>query len=111
MLTGRHLTSLSSSFRVCTAAPQHTGGWQQHLLCGHSCAVEMTAPTSTVSSALWLVQRAQKAQQPIDADKECHLSRCFLMVTRSKGMQVMTYEGQQVCAIKFQGDCEQLLPL
>ena len=30
--------------------------------------------------------------------------RCFLLVTRSKGMQVMTYEGQQVCVIKFQGD-------
>ncbi len=25
------------------------------------------------------------------------------MVTRSKGMQVMTYEGQQVCAVKSQG--------
>lgn len=37
------------------------------------------------------------------ADADWNLHRCFLMVTRSKGMQVMTYEGQQVCAVKFQG--------
>ncbi|DBA75301.1 hypothetical protein WJX77_003211 [Trebouxia sp. C0004] len=38
-----------------------------------------------------------------------HADRCFLMVTRSKGMQVMTYEGQQVCAVKFQGLRPELL--
>ena len=38
-----------------------------------------------------------------EADADCEIHRCFLMVTRSKGMQVMTYEGQQVCAVKFQG--------
>lgn len=28
-----------------------------------------------------------------------------MMVTRSKGMQVMSYEGRQICTIKFQGIC------
>lgn len=41
------------------------------------------------------------------ATKQQHVcmcvARCFLLVTSSQGMQVVTYEGQQVCTIKFPG--------
>lgn len=38
-----------------------------------------------------------------------HADRCFLLVSQSKGMQVMTYEGQSTCSIKFQGMRPELL--
>ena len=35
------------------------------------------------------------------------VARCFLLVTSSQGMQVVTYEGHQVCTIKFPGKAVQ----
>ncbi|KAL3133954.1 Intraflagellar transport protein 80 [Trebouxia sp. C0010 RCD-2024] len=38
-----------------------------------------------------------------------HAERCFLLVTSSQGMQVVTYEGHQVCTINFPGMRPELL--